>query len=150
MVFLDYQRLYDRFLSSQEGYNALLDEKEALFIMTQPKAVDFEKDRVQNNTPHDTFASYLIRKEKSHIEERIEEARALMVEREALLKLKHRELYESRDKLDRVYRFRFIDNMTVKRIARYMHYSKAQVYRMIETIQGEIKNMRKNENEIGV
>ena len=150
MVFLDYQRLKDRYEASLEAYNAVLDEKEALFIMTQPKAVDFGKDRVQSSNTGDAFSAYLIRKEQSRIEERIEEARALMMERNELMLLKQRELYGSREKLDMVYRMRFIERKEAKRIARYMHYSKAHLYRMFEDIQGQIKNMRQNENQIGV
>lgn len=102
--------------------------------MTQPQGINTDQEKVTGGNPKNNFDKYLILKEEKRIEERLAEAKALVAEREELLNIKKAELYQSQEPEDVIYRLRFIERATVRRIAFNVNYSERQVFRMLKKI----------------
>ena len=145
MVYLEYEEQKLKYQQSHKKYDEILSEKEALFSMTQPKSVQFDKERVSGGDPSNTFEEYIIQKEKKRIDERLAEARSLLIERETLLRIKEDELRESKELDDRLYVARVLDHMKMPKLTRFLNYSESHIYRMLGEIYSEIKKMRENE-----
>ena len=143
MLYLEYEDLKRQYKETQRQYNDILNEKEKLFQITQPQAVNTEKEKVMGGSPKNNFDQYLIHKEQQRIDERLAEVKALLMDREQLLKLKREELRQSQVPEDMVYRLRYIDRMRIEKIAKMIHYSEAQIYRILRIIRGNLKDDRK-------
>ena len=145
MVYLEYEEQKLKYQQSYKKYDEILTEKEALFAITQPKSVQFDKERVSGGVPSNTFEEYIIQKEQKRIDQRLAEARLLLIERETLLRIKEDELRESKDINDRLYVARVLDRMKMQKMTKFLNYSESHIYRMLGEIYSEIKKMRENE-----
>ncbi|MBQ6483098.1 MAG: hypothetical protein IJI45_18485 [Anaerolineaceae bacterium] len=139
-VFQEYDQCKKRFAETQKRYAEIMDEKEELFAMTQPNAVDTEKERVSGGKPVNAFDQYLIQKQKLRIDERLLEIKELLDDRERLLEIKEEELYESRHVYDKIYRLKYLERYRVYRIAMNVGYSESHVFRILKFIQNMIGN----------
>lgn len=144
MLYLDYKRYQLNYLEAQETVNAILDEKTVLFQKTQPKSSISETERVDGGTPVNKIEEYVIEMEQRHINERLAEAKTLMMERQDLLRQKEIELRASKDTNDVIYVLKCLENMSPRDISQQIIYSEAQVYRILKNIR---KNVKMIENE---
>ncbi|MCM1008856.1 MAG: hypothetical protein NC485_13250 [Ruminococcus flavefaciens] len=141
MLYLDYERFRQNYLEAQRRYDAVLSEKERLFARTQPQAVRFDKESCTSSAGGSPFDGYLIEKERKCIDERLEEAGTLMLNRKELLKLKEQELINSRDVHDKIYRLRYILRWNVPKISRETGYSESHLYRILNNINIQIRKI---------
>lgn len=132
-VFREYRKLKIKYLDSEKRLDEAVSQKEQLFMMTQPNAVSFEGERVDGGEQKNLFDEYLIKKE--NLDKRIDEIKDILEQRRLILEIKEKELRESEDLYDKVYRMHFIDMLSAYRISRKIHYSKAQIYRIIAKMQ---------------
>ena len=137
-IYLEYEILKAKYKVSQQVFDGILEEKEQLFAMTQPKSVKYDTERVSGGTPANKFDEYLIQVEKRKLEDRLSEAKLLMEERRDLLKMKEQELRQSVDLHDIIYCCRVLDRMKMQKIMAKTNYSKSQIYRLIQEIYDEI------------
>ena len=72
---------------------------------------------------------------KQKAEERVEELKKILIEREALLKQKLEELKKSKDTNDKIYRFRYVERDKVRAIQIKVGYSEPQIYRILKEMQ---------------
>ena len=91
------------------------------------------------------YEQYISKKEEKRIDDRLAEARSLLIERETLLRIKEDELRESKDLNDRLYVARVLDHMKMQKMTKFLNYSESHIYRMLGEIYSEIKKMRENE-----
>lgn len=138
MIYAIYEEYKNKYYETQKEYNNILNEKEKLFMITQPSSSKFDKERVSGGSSDNTFDRYLILKEEKKIEQRLKEIRSILNDRERLLKLKEEELKESTDIKDKIYRYRYIDKLKVYKISKLVGYSEAQVYRFLDEIRRKI------------
>ena len=138
MIYAIYEEYKNKYYETQKEYNNILNEKEKLFMITQPSSSKFDKERVSGGSSDNTFDRYLILKEEKKIEQRLKEIRSILDDRERLLKLKEEELKESTDIKDKIYRYRYIDKLKVYKISKLVGYSEAQVYRFLDEIRRKI------------
>lgn len=117
MAYLEYERCKHKHRKAQKIYDSILSEKESI--------LESQKDIAQVRL----------------LDETLERMRETIICREALLSLAEKELMESKDCTDIVYRLRYMEHMKVKRIARIVHYSDTQVYRILQTIQEQIETI---------
>lgn len=141
MLYLDYERFRQNYLEAQRRYDDVLSEKERLFARTQPHAVRFDKESCTSSAGSSPFDCYLIEKERKRIDERLDEAGTLMLNRKELLKLKEQELINSRDILDKIYRLRYILRWNVPKISRETGYSESHLYRILTSINDQIRQI---------
>lgn len=146
-----YIRRYDRarakYITAQNTYRAAVDKKELLFQRTQPQAIEIKPDKIMGSGDSNPLEQYMIAKDQLQIDTVITEAWELLRERERILAVAERDLRGSVGLWDRIYTARYLDGIEVEHIARRIHYSKSQVYRILETIA---EKMRQNATEPGV
>lgn len=138
MLYLDYKRYQLKYLEAQEAVNAILDERTVLFQKTQPKSSISETERVDGGTRVNKVEEYVIALEQRHINERLAEAKLIMMERRDMLQQKEAELRASKSIYDVIYVLKWLDGMRTKDIADEIAYSEAQVYRIIKKIRKNI------------
>ena len=145
MVYLDYELLKTKYLETLERYDEIIGEKETLWQITQPKAIQTDKEKVDGGGQSNPFDTYLIKKEQQHIDEKLMEIKSVLKERKELLKIMEEDLRNSKALHDRIYRMRYLDHWRVTLIAQRVGYSESQIYRILEMIDLQIKDARKCE-----
>lgn len=140
-MFIEYEICKRRYIEAKRQYHELLTEKEQLFAMTQPNAIRYDKDKIISGNPVNPIEAYIEKKEQSHIEERIKEAKEILDSRKEFLKMIEKDLRASKEIKDIVYAYRFIDHMNVYKIKRIVNYSKSQMYRILDSIKEEINEI---------
>ena len=139
MIYPIYEEFKSKYYETQKEYDNILSEKEKLFALTQPSAVKFDKEVVSGGVKDNTFDKYLILKEEKKIDQRLEEIKAILDDREHLLKQKEKELKESTNIQDKIYKYKYIDKLKIYKIAKLVGYSEPQVYRILKTIRSSLK-----------
>lgn len=139
MIYVEYEEYKNKYYEIQKQFNEILNEKEALFNMTQPKSMKYDGEPVKGGVHKNIFDEYLMLKEKKNIDQMLEEIKSILDDRENLLKLKEEELRNSTNIHDKVYRYRYLDRMKVYKISRLVGYGEAQVYRILRTIKNNLK-----------
>lgn len=138
MLYVEYDELKTKYYAARKKYDEVLTEKEELFARTQPQAVDFGKERVSGGSPASPFDEYLIAKEQKRIDERLNEAKGILDDRQKILSLKLDELKASKDWHDIIYKLYFIDCLSISKIERRIPYSRVQVWRIINIIKSNL------------
>ena len=139
MLYIEYYNYWQSYKATQERYNEILMEKEELFQQTQAKAITYDRDKVQGGAINNTLETYIEKKDERKIDERLEEAKSILDDRERLLKIKETELRASNHLHDKVYCMRYIDFISPYKIAKMLNYSKSEIYRILEKIDKNTK-----------
>lgn len=140
MLYKEYWEYKTKYYDAQKNYDKVLSEKELLFAKTQPKATDYSKEVVSGGSPSNTFDEYVIQKEKKQIDERLEEAKSILKDRENLIRLKENELYSSPDWHDKIFIYKYLHNMSVDEIKYRMPYCRSQIYEILKIIKKNISS----------
>lgn len=136
-LFLEYYAIYKKYREANDDYQDALDKKAQLFYDTQPKSVK-PKEIITHLTPNsDKFLNYSA--DLQVIECELEKTRNILGIRELQLKLKEKELRESKEILDIVYLMYYIEKRKVKHIAYKMNYGKSRIYEFIDEIEKKLK-----------
>lgn len=143
MVFREYEQNKTKLNNSIIKYEKLLDDRERLFNITQPKGINPSKEKVKSSVKESPYDVYLIEKEKRDLDDRIEEALKLIDKRKNLLENVKFKLLESDELIDEVYICRYMKRMKVRQISQKINYSEPQTYRMLSTIRKIIEDDRK-------
>lgn len=138
MIYISYVEYKNKYYEAQKNYDNILSEKEKLFSITQPKATTYDKEIVSGGAPTNTFDEYLIKKDKKRLDERLDEARSILEDRERLLKLKEEELRNSKDWYDIVYTYKYLDNLKPDQIKYKMPYCRSSIYEILRKINKNI------------
>lgn len=144
-IYITYEEYKKKYYEVQMLYNNILEEKERLFAKTQPQSTKFDKINVDGGRLSNSFDDYLIIKEKKQIDKRLEEIKIISNDRKMLLEEKESELRKSKEWIDKVYVYKYLDNIKVKKIIHLIPYEEAQVYRMLDEIKKSLKRGAKNE-----
>lgn len=96
MLYNEYEQLRIKYYEAQNKCDEILSEKEALFQLTQPKAITLDKEKVSGGGGNNIFDTYLIKKEEKKIDQRLEEANNILKNRKQLLEIKEQELRKSK------------------------------------------------------
>ena len=139
MMYLEYEEVKRKYHKAQKHMDEILTEQEQLFVRTLPKAITYDKDHVQCSPYGEVLEDYMIAKEEKHIDDRLRKMRRVILDRQKLLDDKERELRRSREIIDMVYTFRFLDGMGINRISRLVNCSRASVYRALREIKKNLK-----------
>lgn len=132
-----YEKAKTRYLTAQNQYRKAVDRKEYLFQRTQPQAIQIKADQVMGSGDSNPLEQYMIAKDQLKIDTVITEAWELLRERERLLAVAERDLRGSVGLYDRIYVARYLDGMEVESIAKRMHYSRSQIYRILGIISSK-------------
>ena len=144
MKYIEYEQYKRKYYNAQNECDKILSELEHLFQQTQPKATNYDKDIVEGGTNENVFDNYLIQKDKKQLDKKLEEVKYILKTRYELLLLKKEEVKNSNNYYDRVYYYKYIENIPVKQIIFKIPYCKSQIYDMLKTINENIGQNRKN------
>lgn len=138
MLYLEYAKLRLKVQKLENELDKALDERQEIFERTQPKSVDYKKERVNSQSTVNTNDSYLIALERRRIDERVKEYKSTLNDRETLLGKKESKLRASNNRYDRVYCKIYLDCYKVGAISKELNYSRSQVNRMLKEIRANI------------
>ena len=141
-IYLTYEEYKRNYYKVQKLYNEILEEKEKLFAKTQPKSIKFDKINVDGGNISNSFDDYLIIKEKKQIDKRLNEIKIISEDRKKLLDAKEDELRKSKEWIDKIYVYKYIENLQVRKIIHLVPYEEAQVYRKLEEIKKTLKERK--------
>ena len=141
-IYLTYEEYKWNYYKVQKLYNVILEEKEKLFAKTQPKSIKFDKINVDGGNVSNSFDDYLIIKEKKQIDKRLNEIKIISEDRKKLLDAKEDELRKSKEWIDKIYVYKYIENLQVRKIIHLVPYEEAQVYRKLEEIKKTLKERK--------
>lgn len=147
MIYKEYEEYKNRCYIAQNELDKILNEKEKLFLRTQPKSTDYSKDRVSGGKPENTFDAYIIEKEEKQIDERLKEAKSILEDRTLLLKLKEEELRSSKDWIDIIYVFYYIEKISIRKIENRIPFSRSEICRKLKKIEKNI-NLGQNGTKV--
>lgn len=139
MLYKEFDECRKKFYEAQKNYDEILAKKEVLFVKAISKGINYESERVTGGNPVNSFDEYLITKEKLQLDERLNEAKSILTDRNHLLVLKEQELRSSTAIPDKIYTYRYIDNMKIYKIARLVGYGEAQIYRILKSIRNNLR-----------
>lgn len=139
MLYIEYEEYKNKYYEVQRKYNDILNEKEELFARTQPKATQITGEKTAGGKQENAFDEYLIQKERKNIDQRLEEVKSILDDRERLVKLKEQEIRASNNSYDKIYRCRYIDRLTIEKTVRISNYSRSQVFNILKEIRKHIK-----------
>lgn len=72
-IYVTYEKYKRKYYEIQKLYDKILEEKERLFSMTQPKSTKFNNINIDGGKNNNTFDDYLIMKEKKKLDGKLEE-----------------------------------------------------------------------------
>ena len=141
MLYVEYNQLRTKYILAQMQYDAILSEQEELFLRTQPTGVSYDKERITGGDPSNPFDEYIIAKERKHIDERLKEIKSILDDRKELLDLKERELRASKDWHDIIFKYYYLDNLSITKIENRIPYSRVQIWRKLNKIKENLKEV---------
>lgn len=149
MIYLEYIDYKNKYSEIQKIFDGILNEKEQLFSITQPKASKMEGEKVNGGVKENLFDRYLIMKDEKQIDTRLEEARSLLKDREHMLELKEAELRDSKDWQDVIYVYYYIERLSIRKIAKKIPFSTTEIFRKLKKIEKNI-NLEQKGTKIGL
>lgn len=149
MIYLEYVDYKNKYCETQKIFDGILNEKEQLFSLTQPKAAKIEGEKVNGGINENTFDKYLVLKEEKQIDTRLEEVRSLLIDREKLLKLKEAELRASKDWYDVIFVYYYIERLSLRKIAKRIPFSTTEIFRKLKKIEKNI-NLEQKGTKFGL
>lgn len=137
-VYVDYVILKQSYDESLARLKQLLDRKEEAFTRTLPSAIRYDLQKVMHSpstiSPLDEYVADVER-----IDQQIREARLIVMDRKEMLDLKEHELRKSKDIDDHIFLLKYIERITVERIAIRMNYSEGNIYYHLTKIKHQLK-----------
>lgn len=143
MIYISYNEYREKYYNAQREYDKILNEKEKLFGITLPKATTFDKERVNGGSPINSFDTYIEKMEEKQIDERLNVARSILEDRKNLLKAKEEELRSSKDWLDVIYVYYYIEKLSIRKIAKRIPFSTTGIFEKIKIIRKNINSEQK-------
>lgn len=138
MIYIDYHECKKKYEEIKKLYEQIVEEKERLFLKTQPKAASIDKVSVDGGVRNNLFDNYLMEKEKKQLDMKLDEVKKLIDDRYRILFDKEKDLRSSKEWIDKVYVYKYIERLSVKKILHLIPYEEAQIYRMINEIKRRI------------
>lgn len=137
-LFIEYELLKRECKSAKREYDKSLEKKAEYYYSVLPGASDTSKELIKTECTNDKFLNYTIRIQE--IDSEIDVRKNLYGNLSYRLKLKEIELRNSKELLDRIYTYRYLDKLKVKVIGIKIRYGKSQTYDYITKIKNMIEN----------
>lgn len=122
----------------------LLEKRDLYFTITQPRAVNYDSERVTSSPTNNCFDTYLSKIED--IDKQILDVKAEIFILEKNIKIMEISLRKFKNPLEKIFVAKYIDNLTINQMCRKFNYSRPQIYRKLDKIK-QIINGTKNETK---
>lgn len=146
-MYLEYVELYFKKNQAEKDYNTAIDNKQKLLYTVMPHSIvpNDIVNHLSSSTPGSNFINYSDR--VAEIDENIKNTRDIFDNRTYLLKLKEAELRESKDILDRIYVYYWLDKKKISKFYRLVGYTREYTYDIVDKMKTEINEVRKKVQE---
>ena len=141
-LYLEYERIKTKYTALQEQFAKILLEKERLYTKTLPSAIRYDKEKVMSTIDGNPLEEFVINVEDKALDEKIARFRELLTDWAVLLETKERELRRSKDIFNKIYVLKYLDNYSVSRIAKILHYDRTQIYRKLKQMWKRCNKMQ--------
>lgn len=140
MIYVDYVILKTAYNESLNKLKEALDKQEEAFTRTLPNAIRYDLQKVMHSPPTiSPLDDYVMTNE--YLEQKIRQAKLILMERKEMLDLKEEELRNSSDLDDRIFYLKYVECLTVERIAMKLTYSEGNVYYHLRKIRHELRKL---------
>lgn len=150
MIFEEHYKKYEKSKKIKAKINKLENKKINLACMVDVQAVA-PKNSLGGFTKEDKMMKYA--SELEEIEQNIKKNNLLLSEIKIQLKEKEEELRDSKELLDSIYLYKYIDKLKYYQISKKIGYSNSRTYDYIKEINQKIAKIRKigkNRKNMGV
>lgn len=146
-MYLEYVELFFKKNQAERDYNRAIDDKQKLLYTVTPHSVIPNEvvNHLSSSTPGSNFINYSDK--VIEIDENIKNTRDIFDNRTYLLKIKEAELRESKDILDRIYVYYWLEKKKVSKFYRLVGYTREYTYEVIDKMREEINDIRKKVQE---
>ena len=100
MIYEEYEAIWSKIRKIEKELFDLINKRDELFDMTQPKSSKFDKEIVDGKNPINTIEQYIIQKE--YMNEKIVQLNQTLDDRYQILRRKRDELRQSKNIYDRI------------------------------------------------
>jgi uncharacterized coiled-coil DUF342 family protein len=139
MIYEEYEAIWSKIRKIEKELFDLINKRDELFDMTQPKSSKFDKEIVDGKNPINSMEQYIIQKE--YMNEKIAQLNQTLDDRYQILRRKRDELKYSRDTYDRIYYYRLIEKLSPEKIAYLIPCDRATVYRYMKNMCKNVKGL---------
>lgn len=143
-LYIDYERIKIKYTALQEQFAHILLEKERLYTKTLPSAIRYDKEKVLSTIDGNPLEEFVINVEDKALDDKIDRFRQLLKDWAVLLEVKEGELRRSKDVYNRIYVLKYLDNYSVSRIAKVLHYERTQIYRKLKQMWKRCNKMQQD------
>lgn len=141
MIYEEYEDIWNKIRKKEKELFELINKRDELFIKTQPKSSNFDKEKVDSKSTRNMMEEYVIQKE--YYNERIMQLNIALDDIYQVLKRKRDELRQSKNVYDRIYYYFCIERLTIYKISNLTNYSQSQVYRKLKKMGVKVKDAKK-------
>ena len=141
MIYEEYEAIWSKIRKLEKKLFDLINKRDEIFDKTQPESSSFDKEKVDGNNPKDMMVEYVI--DTEYLDEKIRQLNQTLDDRYQILRRKREELKLSKHIDDRIYTLRYIERLSVFKIASIVGYERTQVYRKLKKIEKKT-NMQQN------
>ena len=132
MIYEEYEAIWSKIRKIEKELFDLINKRDELFDMTQPKSSKFDKEIVDGKNPINSMEQYMIQKE--YMNEKIAQLNQTLDDRYQILRRKRDELRQSKNIYDRIYYYRLIEKIPCKRVALLIPCDISTLYKKIKNI----------------
>ena len=136
MIYIDYEKMWAVIRKQECELIELINERDELFNMTQPKGTTFDKELVDSSHHGNTLETYAIKEE--YLTNKIHQLDQSITDRYQLLNRKRKELEISKNIYDRIYYLKFIEKLSIYKIANLVGYERTSIWRHLKKIEKNI------------
>ena len=137
MIYEEYESIWKTIREKEKELFELIPKRDKLFEKTQPKSSSFDKELVDGKKNVNMMEQYIIQKE--YYDMRINQLNQTLDDWYLALGRKKKELQASKNLYDRIYYYRYIERLSVKKIAKLIIYSERQTRRHLDNIEKSIR-----------
>ena len=148
MIYEEYETIWSKIRKIEKELFDLINKRDDLFDMTQPKSAAMDKEIVDGKNPVNTMEQYVIHKE--YLNEKINQLNQTLDDRYQILRRKRDELRQSKNIYDRIYVYYCIERLSIVKISYLTNYSQSQIYRKLEKMNINVKDAKKCEKFHGI
>lgn len=139
MIYEEYEAIRKKISKKEEKLFKLMEKRDSLFAMTQPKSSQFDDETVDGKNPVNTIEEFVMKDEEQQLSVRIDQLNHLLDDWYQALKRKREELELSKNIYDRIYCYRFIEKLSIEKIAKIIYMSRSRTYDYYDNICQRLK-----------
>lgn len=143
MIYEEYYKKYLKLRNVKERINKLENKKITLMSASEVKSSDPSKDTIKTNIIGDVIGNCVA--ELELVEQKLEKEKRLKEEISNQLADKEKDLRSSKELLDQIYLYKYIDKLKYHQICKKINYEKSSFYKFLDEIKEKLQEIKRTE-----